>query len=111
MIGIKGVLSGNEYELAKAVAFVGPVSVAIDASQPSFQLYSSGVYYDSSCGSVPYKHAVTVVGYGKDAVTGMDYYIAKNSWSDQWGDQGYIKMARNKNNNCLIATAASYPVV
>jgi len=104
--------SGDEKKLVKAIATKGPISIAIDASQESFRLYESGVYDEPACGNEEENldHGVLVVGYGTDAIHG-DYYIVKNSWSETWGEAGYIKMSRNKENQCGIATSAVYPVV
>jgi len=109
--GFVDIPSGDENALMYAVATVGPISVAIDATHPSFMSYHSGVYVEPYCGSglANLDHAVLVVGYGTE--NGQDYWLVKNSWGTYWGDQGYIKMARNRANQCGIATKASYPLV
>jgi len=105
----KDIPRNSEMDLQKASATIGPISVAIDASRPTFHFYKSGVYHDHKCSSVHLDHGVLVVGYGTE--DGKDYWLVKNSWGATWGEKGYIKMARNKRNACGIATQASYPVV
>lgn len=102
------VVPGSESDLL-AKAAVGPVTVAIDASLQSFMFYSGGYYYDPSCSSTALDHAVLVVGWGSEA--SGDYWLVKNSWGTSWGDGGYIYMARNKGNNCGIASLAVLPCI
>ncbi|XP_067004458.2 cathepsin L [Anabrus simplex] len=100
----------DQQALKEALATVGPVGVAMDAGTESFQFYTSGVFYDSSCHNDYYglNHEVLAVGYGTE--NGDDYWIIKNSWGKSWGDAGYFKIS-TRNNNCGIATDTSYPVI
>jgi C1A family cysteine protease len=89
-----------------------PVSVAIEADQSSFQLYKSGVF-SGSCGT-NLDHGVLLVGYG--TMTGGDYYILKNSWSNTWGDQGYMYLGKGSQYNggkgqCGVLMQGVYPVL
>lgn len=105
--GYREIPAGSEKALKRAVARVGPVSVAIDASLTSFQFYSKGVYYDESCDGNNLNHALLAVGYGIHR--GHKHWILKNSWGEDWGNKGYVLLARNKNNTCGIANLASFP--
>ncbi|KAM8884854.1 cathepsin S-like [Synchiropus picturatus] len=99
---------GDEESLKMAVALIGPVSVAIDASRPKFLFYHHGVYTDHTC-TRDINHGVLVVGYGTER--GQDYWLVKNSWSPNYGDKGFVKMARNRNNQCGIALYACFPIM
>ncbi|XP_063343864.1 cathepsin S, ortholog2, tandem duplicate 1 isoform X3 [Pelmatolapia mariae] len=99
---------GDENALKQGLATIGPISVAIDARRPRFSFYRSGVYNDPSC-TQEVNHGVLAVGYG--TLNGQDYWLVKNSWGATFGDQGYIRMARNTGNQCGIALYACYPVM
>ncbi|XP_070958456.1 cathepsin S-like [Oncorhynchus clarkii lewisi] len=99
---------GDEGVLKEALAIIGPISVGVDSTQPNFAFYRSGVYNDPTC-TKKTNHAVLAVGYG--TLGGQDYWLVKNSWGLSWGDQGYIRMSRNKDNQCGIALYGCYPVM
>lgn len=105
------VTPNNQLALKEAVS-IGPVAVAIDANSKLFQFYSSGVITDATCGTT-LDHGVLAIGYGED--NGIKYWLVKNSWSDSWGDKGYVKIARSDGVNdsgvCGIAIDPSFPIV
>ncbi|XP_027205961.2 cathepsin L-like [Dermatophagoides pteronyssinus] len=100
----------DEHALQSACAKVGPISVGIDASSNYFMMYKSGVYDHDDCSQDWLDHGVVVVGYGTSS-DGKEYWKVRNSWGTTWGMDGYILMSRNKNNQCGIASQASYPIV
>jgi C1A family cysteine protease len=105
------VKSGDQLALKNAVS-LGPVSVAIEADTRTFQSYSGGVITGSACGT-SLDHGVLIVGYGEE--NGIKFWLVKNSWSDTWGDGGYVKIERSESVDdagvCGIAMQASFPTV
>jgi len=98
----------DETALMAAVQ-LGPVSIAIEADKPIFQLYTGGVITNAkSCGT-DLDHGVLIVGYGTDAATNVDYWLVKNSWGPKWGEKGFVRLARNMN-MCGLNSAASYAI-
>jgi C1A family cysteine protease len=96
---------GDENALQAAVA-KQPLAIAIEADQPGFQFYSGGVF-DGECGT-QLDHGVVLEGFGTD--DGKDYWLVRNSWGSSWGENGYIKLVRGKN-QCGLANSASFPVI
>lgn len=69
-------------------------------------MYSSGILKASDCGTAT-DHAVLAVGYGED------YFKVRNSWSADWGDNGYIKLERTSDGKgtCGMYTDSCYPTL
>ncbi|KAK8808566.1 hypothetical protein WA158_008467 [Blastocystis sp. Blastoise] len=87
-----------------------PVSVAVDASSPEFQLYKSGTLNTDTCGT-QLNHGVTAIGYNLEA--NPPYLIIRNSWGTEWGDHGYIhiKYESEGAGMCGVNKMASYPIL
>ncbi|XP_038633950.1 procathepsin L-like [Scyliorhinus canicula] len=107
--GVKRIPTGSEAHLAAAVATVGPISAGIDAEHRSFMLYKSGIFFEPHCSTVKLDHGILVVGYGTE--NGKAFWIVKNSWGAIWGNEGYVHMSKDMDNNCGIASNAVYPEV
>ena len=90
---------------------LGPVAVSIDASSLAFQLYNGNHIISNeheNCGD-ELNHAVTVVGYNAEDPE-QPYWIVRNSWGADWGDQGYAKiMIVPGEGVCGIQTEPTYP--
>jgi len=93
----------------------GPVSVAIEADQESFQFYSSGIL-TSACGA-QLDHGVLVVGWGVDkSLNSTSYWTVKNSWGASWGEAGFVRLVDDPTLNggtgqCGVLSNPSYPVI
>merc|ERR1711988_330577 len=101
--GVTGYKSvGQSSNSLKSAIQTGPVSVAIEADQFAFQLYSGGVL-SSGCGT-NLDHGVLAVGYDSNS------FKVKNSWGTSWGNSGYVQISQS-GNTCGIHSDASYLTV
>ncbi|KAI1885751.1 hypothetical protein AGOR_G00207030 [Albula goreensis] len=109
--GYQQLRPGDEMALRDAVVVVGPVSMSVNASLKSFQYYSSGIYFDVACSNVP-DHAMLAVGFGESKYEQPSkFWILKNSWGPNWGENGYMRLAREYRNHCGIGHYSVYPEV
>lgn len=109
MIDFEAGEPGDEDDMKNRISTKGPSAICLDSSQSTFHLYKSGIYSDSICLFILLNHGVGIVGYGSE--NGEDYWILRNSWGKAWGEDGYMRIARNKHNMCGVATFHTYPIV
>ena len=92
VLGKKYVGSNNEDSIARFLFKNGPLSAAVNAKY--FRFYRGGImkYSKTLCGN-SLNHAVLIVGYGVSS-NGTKFWIVKNSYGKNWGENGYVRIAR-----------------
>jgi len=98
--GFEMVPTNNATALKYALATQGPQSIAVGASL--WMNYEGGIYQNAPNNQANWEidHAVQVVGYGFDSDSNMNYWIVRNSWGTEWGEDGYIRLARPEQEPC-----------
>ena len=93
--------SGSETELQAGVYQNGPTAVLLTVDN-NLIFYGGGIYSSVTCSKEAANHMMLAVGYGCE--NGTDYWILKNSWGSNWGENGYVRLARNQGNTCGVAS-------
>lgn len=110
--GYKRVDGTSELALMKALQ-KQPIAVSMRLHAPFFNDYKAGEIYEGPCTDVN-NHAMTLVGYGTSD-KGVPYWIVKNSFGPEWGNNGYVHIKRGVDSNngglCGIAARAIYPTM
>lgn len=74
----------------------GPISCGLEVTD-GFEAYKGGIYSEHKTFPM-INHEISIVGWGKDAETGTEYWIGRNSWGTYWGEHGFFKIQMHKNN-------------
>lgn len=90
--------------MKKVVDNIGPLIISLD--QRALLNYRGGIINFRNC-STTLNHNALLVGYGTDSATKLDYWIVKNSYGSNWGENGYFRIARGVN-MCGIGKSAIY---
>lgn len=105
--------AASEEEMKQELVEDGPLVVSFEP-QSDLMYYSGGIYSSVAHGQraewEPVDHAVLLVGYGSE--DGRKYWLLQNSWGHDWGEDGFMRMARGIDESGIesIAEAADVEV-
>jgi len=80
----------------------GPISCGIHVTD-AFEDYTGGIYSEKVRFPM-INHEISVVGFSKDATTGEEYWIGRNSWGTYWGMNGFFYMKMGDSDGLGIET-------
>ncbi|KAJ4431891.1 hypothetical protein ANN_20497 [Periplaneta americana] len=87
------IVVGYAEDIQKEIMMNGPAGTVM-AIYTDFLYYRSGVYQHLQ-GELLGHHSVKLLGWGVE--NGTPYWIAANSWNNNWGDKGYFRIIRGRN--------------
>ena len=97
----------NDLEYLKIFLEKQPLAIALNIQSKDFIFYKSGIFDNNSqCSGNIYSlnHAMVIIGYSEN------YFILKNSWGDDWGENGYMKITTKKGNICGLGKYVVMPI-
>jgi len=122
--GYQMVAMGEEYEDLMATVLLknGPLAVAINANGMEYYEFgitgcesiagstyceAGSISTSTPCDPTSLDHGVLAVAYGVQE--GTDYWVIKNSWGSEWGEDGYYRQTRG-DNHCGVANMVVHSV-
>lgn len=92
----------GEQNMMQEIYQRGPIACGI-AVPDALVNYTGGIFYDQT-GATDIDHDISVVGFGVE--NGTKYWVIRNSWSANWGENGFFRLIRGINNIMIESDCA-----
>lgn len=90
---------GDDYNIRYNIWKWGPVVTSMDVYDDFYDYQEGTIYKHSPSSTLKSGHSVVIVGWGESE--GNKYWICRNTWGNDWGENGYFKIQRGTN-ECSI---------
>lgn len=81
-----------------------PVLVTFRVHEMAFFQYQRGILPERACGG-SLNHSMVAVGYGHTREDQL-FVIVQNSWGEDWGEQGYLRVQLTDEDRCGLMAQA-----
>ena len=102
--GFTMVTPNDAHATMEALATVGPLSISV--ASDTWADYESGILHNNYTDTASnytwqeINHDVQLVGYGFDNDLQQNFWVVRNSWGTNYGEQGYIRLYRPEHEPC-----------